>query len=114
MTSTGREEAVLVVRGWVEARALVKLELHLGPAAAGLRARVRSATADEWRFVADDGVTELMLRLRPTFTFAFKDIRDLPTDPQDFEAMLIVYFGAETADADGDQDHLAIAVISEV
>lgn len=107
--SAGRDDAVRVVRGWADGGSLVRVELHFGPVVVGLRGRVRAATGDEWRVVTGDG-GELAVRLAADCTFAFTDIRDLPSDPHAFSQMVVVFWG-DPGQPDG--DHLSMAVITE-
>jgi len=107
---TGRDEAAGVVRGWIDARALLRVELRVESVAVALRVRPVAATDEEWRFAGDDGVTGCAVRLGPTCTFDFRDIRYLPTDPQNFEEMVTVYFSDRQ---EPDADHVTCAVITE-
>lgn len=106
----GRAEAVGIVRGWMESGTRLRLELHVGPALVALFLRARTATADAWQFVGEDGVTGLTLRLGAGFMFDFHDIQDLPNPSEDFAAMLTVIFGVDPPAHHG---HVAIAALRE-
>lgn len=90
----------MILRTWAEDKSLLRCELRFADFAAAFDARVTGATDTELRLMADNRRSELTLRLRDDFTFAYNDMREPPSNK--YVRMIVVFYPyiGDPADAD--------------
>jgi hypothetical protein len=95
-TSVGLSEAVLIWRGWVEDKALIRCELRFLSLAAVLLGRAVEASATRLRLVSAEKGSELVLPIRDDFIFEYTDMRDGPPEHiAKYNGLMVVYFPFE-------------------
>lgn len=88
----GRAEALAILRSWLEDRALVRIDLRFTILVAAFPARVVDVSDARLGLLSDDRAAELVLPLRPDFTFEYMDMRDFPSHSDTFDRMVAIFF----------------------
>jgi hypothetical protein len=80
-----REEAVLVINGWRESRALVKCDCEIAGLAFSMRGRVVEFTAGRrLRFLSDDTFSEFVFDIPSDLACKYADPRGFPEEAAAF------------------------------
>lgn len=100
-----REDAFLIVRGWMEDDAPIIARASLPTFAFSMRGRITEATALDIRVVGS-GPSEFVMKLDPAFDSWYVDPRDFPEEAETAVCSLMFFF--PEPDADGEPNFLSL------
>lgn len=88
--SLGRADVGVLLAAWVADSAVLRVELHLAIVSAAFSARIISASPDRVHLLSDDKWSECVLIIPASAAFGYNDLRDFPTEAEDFERLIVI------------------------
>ena len=89
---TGRPEALLLFRKWLEESTPLYCEVRFSILAACFDLRLTAVSEEEVRARSADSISEVVVPLNRAVSFGYADTRVTPSESVDFEAGLVVFF----------------------
>jgi hypothetical protein len=108
---TGRSEAVDLFRKWFADKFLLRCEGSFLKFSFSLRGRILSVDDEELRILADDYLSELVLRFTPDLEFGYVDSRQVTGAEKQYESCLTIFFGPVPPKGEGQPDTIAFAAL---
>jgi hypothetical protein len=87
---TGKPEALDIMRKWSSERTLLRCELRFMLFSFTLQGRIVSVSDNELRVVADDNLSDMMVRLYDEWEFNYGDTRNVPENVDTYDSVLVL------------------------